>query len=473
MKIRYLLVILFVLLSISCNMLNRAFEQLNPTATPTSTLTPTLVPTVTLTPIPTATPLEAGLYIPPACEGKPVATKSAATPLAQPTSFLSANPEISKAKQLAVFDSLTKRITNVYLYPDFNGLDWPATVAKYRKKINDGIGTETFYVEMQNLMTELNDDHSAFLSPVVVKAEEDVLNGDVDYVGIGVLIQQIPEKGKVTLLSVLPGSPAEHGGLKAHDSILAIDGIPIDKDDVMNDSLRIRGPECSAVHLQVQSPGGPPREVMFIRFRITSSLPIISQLVQTTDGSRIGYIFLPSFFDETIPGQVRKALRDFGVLDGLILDNRMNGGGSSSVVYPIFSYFTSGTLGHFVSRQSKQPLKVTADPVRNSQKVPLVVLVGTESVSFGEIFSGALQDLGRAKIVGQTTLGNVETLKGYNFEDGSVAWIAAERFAPLNSKANWEETGIIPDVEAYADWDTFTFETDPAILAALKLLGHK
>jgi carboxyl-terminal processing protease len=270
----------------------------------------------------------------------------------------------------------------------------------------------------------------------------------------------------------LPDSSAEHGGLKQHDSILAIDGMPISENGI-DYSLRVRGPECSAVMLRIQSPGEQPRDQMFIRYHITGGISILARLVTTTDGSRIGYIFIPSFFDDTIPKQIKKALQDFGDLDGLILDNRMNGGGSSSVVYPIFGYFTSGTIGHFVSRTSTDPLKITADPVGESQEVPLVVLVGTDTVSFGEIFSGALQDLGRAKVVGQTTLGNVETLNGYNFEDGSQAWIATDRFDPLNSHTDWEKTGIVPDVEAYADWDTFTFETDPSVAAALKLLGHK
>ncbi len=83
-----------------------------------------------------------------------------------------------------------------------------------------------------------------------------------------------------------------------------------------------------------------------------------------------------------------------------------------------------------------------------------------------------MKDSGRAKIVGKTTLGNVEVLHGYSLDDGSRLWIAEETFVPAHSKENWELTGIIPDVEAYADWDTFTFETDPAIAAALKLLGH-
>ena len=186
----------------------------------------------------------------------------------------------------------------------------------------------------------------------------------------------------------------------------------------------------------------------------------------------IGYIFIPSFFDETIPDQIKQALNNFGPLDGLILDNRMNGGGSSNVVEPIFSLFTSGTVGNFVSRTGKRPLTIDAHPVQNSDTVPLVVLVGKDTVSFGEIFSGSLQDNGRAKLVGETTLGNVEILHGYDFEDGSLMWIAQERFDPAVSHADWEKTGIIPDVQADADWDTFTLDTDPSVAAAVKLLGH-
>lgn len=458
--------IILVLLSLSCNAVTRAFEGFRPTATPTPTFTSSP------SPLPSATPLEAGLYIPSECRGKPVATLPVATTIAQSTPDLADNPDVSKADQLTIFNQLANRIKDTYLYPDFNGLAWSAVVEEYRTKIEAGLDTETFYLEMKKFVTGLDDQHSSFLSPLDVKAANEELAGENDYVGIGVLILPMPEKERITLLSVLPGSSADRGGLKQHDSILAIDGDPIIEDGVEY-SLRVRGPECSAVVLRVQSPGEEPRDVMFMRYRITSSLPVVTRLVPTSDGSRIGYIFIPTFFDETVPGQVKKALEDFGPLDGLIIDNRMNSGGSSTVVYPIFSYFTSGTVGHFVSRGSTSALTITANPVENSQDVPLVVLVGEDTVSFGEIFSGALQDIGRAKIVGQTTLGNVETLAGYNFDDGSQAWIATERFDPLNSHANWEEDGIVPDMEAYADWDTFTFENDPSVAAALELLEHQ
>jgi C-terminal processing protease CtpA/Prc len=132
-----------------------------------------------------------------------------------------------------------------------------------------------------------------------------------------------------------------------------------------------------------------------------------------------------------------------------------------------------GRLGRFVGRTSQRILEIEANEIHNSQTVPLVVLVSEDTASFGEIFAGILQDAGRARVVGEPSLGNMEVLHGYGFEDGSQLWLASETFYSAFSDANWEETGIIPDVHAFAEWDTFYFETDPSIAAAVTLLGHQ
>ncbi len=224
--------------------------------------------------------------------------------------------------------------------------------------------------------------------------------------------------------------------------------------------------------LTEQSPGEAARDVMLIRYAIQGNIPIDARLITTADSSKIGYIFIPSFFDEALPEQIENALNEFGSLDGLILDVRLNGGGISSVTYPILEYFVEGKIGEFVSRSDSRSLAIEPNPIQNSQTVPLVVMVSEDTVSFGEIFAGVLKDSGRAKVVGETSLGNVEVLHGYNFEDGSQLWIASEKFDSAFSDSDWEETGIIPDVHAYAEWDTFYFDTDPSIAAALELLGH-
>jgi C-terminal processing protease CtpA/Prc len=101
----------------------------------------------------------------------------------------------------------------------------------------------------------------------------------------------------------------------------------------------------------------------------------------------------------------------------------------------------------------------------------MVVMVDVGSASYGEIFSGILRVANRAKIVGQNTLGNVEVLHGFSFDDGSRAWIASETFEPVGeSNGIWERTGIIPDVYAPTRWDLFTEATDPAFAKAVELL---
>jgi C-terminal processing protease CtpA/Prc len=122
-----------------------------------------------------------------------------------------------------------------------------------------------------------------------------------------------------------------------------------------------------------------------------------------------------------------------------------------------------------VRRSGQRPLEVEGRSVAGSLGVPLVVLVGQETASFGEIFAGVLRDIGRAAIIGETTDGNVEILSVFNFSDGSRAWIAQQSFRPLNNpNEDWEQTGIIPDISAASGWDLYTLEQDPAVLEALQ-----
>jgi carboxyl-terminal processing protease len=462
MKIRHLTYAVLIASLLACNFLTRMLVAQTPTAAPT--LTPSPQPASTSIFLTSA-------YVPPNCQAGSLATIPASTALVQPTAELQANPEISPALQKKVFQSVVDTIHRVYVYPDFQGKDWPSIAAKYQSEISAGVDTTTFYADMQALITALGDQHSQFESPVDVATSRAELAGNYSYVGTGIIVLPEDAKNQVAIIEVFPNSPAEHSGLKPHDSLLAVDGQPIIKNGVDYDYL-LRGPECSATVVTVKSPGGDPRQVMLVRQKIQGPELIDARLVATTDGSRIGYIFIPTFFDDTIPKQIADALTKFGKLDGLILDNRLNTGGSSNVLIPTLSFFTSGTVGQFKSRKGSRPLTITPNPIWNSQDVPLIVLVSKGTVSYGEVFAGILQDSGRAKVAGETSLGHVETLHIYNLDDGSQLWIAEETFDPAHSHANWEGKGIVPDVQSIADWDTFTFETDPTIAAALVLFGH-
>ncbi|HJR79489.1 MAG TPA: S41 family peptidase [Anaerolineales bacterium] len=460
MKVKRLTFGLLILSMLACNYVTQMI--LPPTATPI----PTLTLTSTSSPTPTQEPLKPA-FIPPECAAGPLATISPEIASQLAPEF---DPvEISQGEQMRILRGVASIVQDVYVYPDFNGKDWSEIESRYSAKVQSGLDTESFYGEMQAMITELGDEHSAFISPIDVEEADAELRGELTFVSVGIYGQPDFARGRMVVISTYPGSPAEYGGIQHHDSILLVDGLPITEET----SNRLRGPECSAVILNVQSPGEAPRDVMLLRTPIEGNIPIDARLVLTKDGSRVGYIFIPSFFDESLPPQIENALNEFGQLDGLILDVRMNGGGSSSVAYPILEYFIEGRLGEFVSRTDSRDLIIDPNPVQNSLTVPLVVMVSEDTVSFGEIFAGVLKDSGRAKIVGETSLGNVEVLRGYNFEDGSQLWIASETFYSAFSNANWEETGIVPDVQAFADWDTFYFDTDPSIAAALQVLGHQ
>jgi len=455
----------FLILSmLSCNYVTQMIVP--PTATPTPF--PTVASTVTLVSSPTAIPLQPA-FIPDQCASTPLATLEPGVQ-AQATLEAASNTDISTDVQLRILQDLGEIVQELYVYPDYNGKDWNEIESRYRGKIEAGLDTETFYTEMQNMIGELGDDHSFFLSPLAVQESEDELKGDVQYVGVGVYANFDYDRKRVIVISTFPDSAAEHAGIKAHDTLLLADNLPILDEQENN---RLRGPACSAVVVSVLAPGGEPHDVMLVRHEIQGNLRIEARLIPTTDGSKIGYIFIPTFFDETIPQQIEDTLNEFGTLDGLILDLRMNGGGSSTVVNPILSFFTSGRLGQFSSRDESRGLEVDANPIQNSQTVPLAVMVSEDTVSYGEIFAGIMRDSRGAKITGETSLGNVEVLHGFDFEDGSELWLAAERFFPEHSDENWEVTGIVPDIHAFAEWDTFTFETDPSIGAAMTLLGHQ
>jgi C-terminal peptidase prc len=376
------------------------------------------------------------------------------------------------ARHRRVFTDLWTLVRDNYLYPDYNGADWDAIEDEYNARIEVGLSDEEFWLLMDEMLRELDDDHSYFLSPDAVAEQEKLHTGALDYVGVGLSGNGRPDQGYAVILQVVPDSPAADAGLRAHDRILSIADEPACCDADGHDFLhRLRGPVGSTVELRVQTPGESPRTVEVTRERIQGTLPIETRRLE----ENVGYILIPNLWDATLFEQTHRMLMDMdaeGKLNGLILDMRINPGGTGDVLRSLLSFFATGELGYFVSRDYMSPLRVKGIDVGGSQSVPLVILVGSDTASFAEVFSGVLQEAGRAHVVGRTTGGNVETLHGYDFEDGSQAWIAQESFRPP-SGTDWEETGIVPDVEIPLDWDEFTAEDDAQLEAALKLLrGH-
>jgi C-terminal peptidase prc len=453
-------IILLILPSLACQAVMGAVGS---TILPTATASPT----ETLF-VPSSTPVPTDTETPPTITPSPTVTPIPATPTATYTS--TPRPTASPI-HFRVLRELWSTVNQNYLYPDFNGLDWDAVLEEYLQRVAQGMSNEEFYLEMDEMIYSLGDDHSVYFSPEQAEEKDAEYAGDYDYVGIGILSTVVPDRDLITIIFTFPGSPAEQAGIEWHDNILAVDGHPIvDETGYRRDLLR--GPEGSSVELTVQTPGQEPRNVTVQRKNINGPFPVPYQLLTSPSGNRIGYILMVTFGDSNTDEQIEKALVELtsdGPLDGLILDNRHNSGGSSDVLADTLAYFTNGTVGYFVEQQTERPLQISGQDISGSQTVPLTILIGEGTASFGEIFAGLLKDIGRATLIGEQTDGNVEILSIFNFSDGSRAWIAYASFRPLNHPdQDWEQTGILPDLIIPDDWDQATIENDAAIQAAME-----
>ena len=453
---RLLLILVFA--SLACNL---PVGELLATATPL----PSATPTDTATPLPTFTPTATATSTP-----SPTPTQTF-TPTPTPTDTPTPTPAPTTSPQkFALFEEIWKTVKDKYVYEDFNGVDWLAVYQEFYARLTLGVSSKGFYAAMREMIARLNDDHSIYFSPSEVEEQLAIYEGEKDYVGIGVFTVPVIEKRYVTVILPFRDSPAEKAGLQPHDRILAVNGEPIITEDGKVQDL-LSGSEGTYVTLTVQTPGQEARYVTLKRERVAATIPVPHHIFSTPGGKRIGYLLVVSFSDRNVDERVGKALKQLSAeppLDGLILDLRVNQGGEYSTASGVLSYFTAGKLGYFTDRYGKKRWwSVSPKNVGGSQSLPLVVLVGDYTVSFGEIVAGVLQDRGRAYLIGEVTEGNVELLWGYPFRDGSVLLLAHERFVPANHPdQDWEKSGIIPDLVVPTDWDEITLTQDLALEVA-------
>jgi len=211
---------------------------------------------------------------------------------------------------------------------------------------------------------------------------------------------------------------------------------------------------------------------------IKNQKPIINKVIipngilTTKKGKRIGYLLFLNFEFQNICDEVKKVLREMteaSQLDGIVIDNRINQGGYKNVEEEILSYFTEGKVCYYVDcHKTKRYCNVKGNDINGTSKIPLVILIGPETASSGETFSLALREKGRAYLIGGETAGLLESLGGFDFEDGSYAWFANEIYKPKShSRRITSQNKLLTDYHVPTLWEEVSDEKDPSINAAL------
>ena len=315
---------------------------------------------------------------------------------------------------------------------------------------------------IRGIMAEL-DPHSAFLGSSEYRDIRSSTSGR--YSGVGVEIGVDDEQ--VVVVTPLEGGPAAAAGLQPGDVIFSVDGLGVGGEDLADTIFRMRGEQGSQVVLGIRRPGGEdPFSVVLTRREIEFK-SVHGRLLE----NGAAYVRLSQFNDATAADlvEVVEALRREagGSLPGLVLDIRNNPGGVLDAAMEVADAFLDRGLILSAEGQSADArFLAEARPGDLLSGAPLSVLVNRGSASAAEIVAGALQDHGRAVIVGETTFGKGSVQSILPLSDGRAIKLTTSRyFTPLGRSIHG--TGIQPDVRVAAPADD---GDDPQLDAALETL---
>jgi len=339
-----------------------------------------------------------------------------------------------------VLDEAWQIVNRDFVDGNFNQVDWRATRQELLNA--DYTSRKAAYNALKKALGQLQDPYTRFMDPEQFEALKNQTSGELS--GVGIRLELDTESKTLTVVEPLQGSPAMKAGIQAEDRIIAIDGKPTEGMSVEDAARLIRGKVGSKVILRISREGKKDFDVPLTRDRI--ELPTVRYTLKQEGSTRIGYIRLSEFSSHAAE-QMERAIKTLNTkkVDAFLLDLRGNPGGLLQASIDISRmWLNEGLIVRTVDRKGEnEDMKANRSALTN---LPLVVLVDGNSASSSEILTGALQDHGRATIVGSQTFGKAMVQSVHSLSDGSgLAVTIAHYYTPKGTDISHK--GIAPDVE--------------------------
>ncbi len=377
------------------------------------------------------------------------------------------SPAFALTKEQKLVSEAWRIVNRTYLDDTFNHQNWALVRQKVLKQqLND---EEAAFNAVQKMVATLDDPFTRFLRPEQYRSLQ--VNTSGELTGVGLQIALDVKTGVLEVVAPIAGSPADKAGIRPRDRITKINDTPTTEITLDEAAARMRGQIGSHVYLTIEREGEESKQIDLMRDRIALN-PVVTQLRYSPQNVPIGYIRLTQFnanaTTELAHGIER--LEKQGA-DAYILDLRNNPGGLLQAGIEIARlWLDKGTVVYTVNRQGIQGSFEAYGSALTRD--PLIVLVNQGTASASEILAGALQDNGRATLVGETTFGKGLIQSLFDLSDGAGIAVTVAKYETPNHR-DINKLGITPDRVVKLDPITreqIGTDADKQYQAALELL---
>lgn len=340
--------------------------------------------------------------------------------------------DTSQVSSQKLFDHTWQVVKNEYYDPNFNKQYWIRWKNHYKGKIKT---EDDAKVAIDTMLESLDDPYSRFLTKKEFAEQNNSIASKISGIGVNI----VNESGKTKIINVIENTPAQFAELKIGDIIVAVDDIKVSGLSLAEVSNLVKGPINTFVNIDVL------RDKELIKKRIIRK-EISIKTVKSSVDKNIGYIQLLSFISNSTPNEFLEALENTNDTEGLIIDLRGNTGGLlPNAIFISNLFIPKGKIVSIVGRNGYHYDIMAQDTNVNIDK-PIILLVDGASASASEIFSGAMKDYHRAKLVGTKTYGKgmVQKIIPMPNETG-LNLTVAKYLTPKGNDIN--KLGINPDVD--------------------------